>query len=147
MRGGKEQSSSYDFHSPNVLNQLMTSTVATCFYMSPLLDRINSETYDDTKAMLDKTTITWLGELLDARIARSIENENAKIDEDYDSPIMPRSPNKYDMANVLDVLELLDARIARIIWEKFYTNSRKNLWWRKSNLILSFLLLIYVLLI
>ena len=59
-----------------------------------------SEINDDTIATHVETENVPLNELLDAHLAKARELENAETDEDFESPITPRSPIRYELPHV-----------------------------------------------
>ena len=100
MRGGKELPSSSAFYSPSVLNQLVTPPPVDRPDMSHELDDATSEINDDTIATHVETENVPLNELLDAHLAKARLLENAETDEDFESPVTPRSPIRYELPHV-----------------------------------------------
>ena len=95
MRGGKELPSSSALDSPSVMSKLATPKPATAINsdMSHVIDDATSamhETYDETTSMLDETVP--LGEFFYEQLPKAKQTENAKTDENYDSPIRTSSP-------------------------------------------------------
>ena len=99
-RAGKELPSSSAFDSPTVLNQLITPPPVDRPDMSHELDDTTSEINDDTIATHVETKNVPLNELLDAHLAKAREVENAETDEDFESPVTPRSPIRYESPHV-----------------------------------------------
>ena len=112
MRAGKELSSSSAFDSSTVLNQLITPPPIARSDMLLELDDATYEINDDNTATLDETEIVPLNELLDAHISKAREHQNAKTDEDFESCITPRSPNRYELPDVPEGY-VVDGEIAR----------------------------------
>ena len=99
-RGGKGLPSSSAFDSPSVLNKLVTPPPVDGPDMSHELDNATSVINDETIATHVETEPVPLNELLDAHIAKARELENAETDEDFESPVTPRSPIRYELPYV-----------------------------------------------
>ena len=99
-RGGKELPSSSAFDSPSVLNQLVTPPPVYRPDMSHELDDATSEINDETIATHVETKTVPLNELLDAHLAKARELGNVETDEDFESPVTPRSPIRYELPHV-----------------------------------------------
>ena len=80
--------------------------------MSHELDDATYEINDDTTAIFDEAEIVPLNELPDAHIAKARELENAETDEDFESPVTPRSPNRYELPCVPEGY-VMDGEVSR----------------------------------
>ena len=81
--------------------------------MSQVIDDttfVINETCDSDTTLLDE--IMPLGELLDEQIAKAKELETNETDENYDSPIMPSSPTRFEIPKIPGGY-VMDGEIAR----------------------------------
>ena len=95
-RGGKELPSSSALDSPSVLSRLATPPPTIQSNMPQVID-------DATSAMNDAGTLVKQtvppGGFLDEQLAKAKELETIETNENYDSPIIPRSP-RVEMPNI-----------------------------------------------
>ena len=107
-RGGKELLTSSALDSPSILSRLSTPPPTIQCDMSQVMDTTSAidDTHDDATTLLDEPVP--LDDFLDAQIAKAKESE---IDENYDSPITPRTPR----TNMLNVPKgyVMDGEIAK----------------------------------